>query len=146
MRQRHWLEFLKDYDFSLEYYPRKANVVIDALSRKWVDLDIVTCHMTHEYGLLEVVKSMYYVDISTSTRVLIGGQKRTKTVSIRSIFEGQRADEQYQRFLAFAQSPDHLDWSQSIDSCLRFRGRLRILTVAELLDEAHRSHFTIHPS
>ncbi|GAU50683.1 hypothetical protein TSUD_410390 [Trifolium subterraneum] len=31
MRQRRWLEFLKDYDFELSYHPGKANVVADAL-------------------------------------------------------------------------------------------------------------------
>ena len=34
MRQRRWLEFLKDYDFELSYHPGKVNVVADALSRK----------------------------------------------------------------------------------------------------------------
>nr|GFD33015.1 putative reverse transcriptase domain-containing protein [Tanacetum cinerariifolium] len=34
MRQRHWLEFLSDYDCEIRYHPRKANVVADALSRK----------------------------------------------------------------------------------------------------------------
>ena len=33
LRQRRWLEFLKDYDMSVHYHPRKANVVADALSR-----------------------------------------------------------------------------------------------------------------
>ena len=32
MRQRRWMEFLEDYDFSLYYHPGKANVVADALS------------------------------------------------------------------------------------------------------------------
>src|SRR3954466_1285727 len=34
MRQRRWLELIKDYDLSLQYHPGKANVVADALSRK----------------------------------------------------------------------------------------------------------------
>ena len=34
MRQRRWMEFLEDYDFTLHYHPCKANVVADALSRK----------------------------------------------------------------------------------------------------------------
>ena len=33
LRQRRWLEFIKDYDFSIAYHPGKANVVADALSR-----------------------------------------------------------------------------------------------------------------
>ena len=34
MRQRHWLELIKDYDLEVHYHPEKANVVADALSRK----------------------------------------------------------------------------------------------------------------
>ncbi|WVZ75856.1 hypothetical protein U9M48_023880 [Paspalum notatum var. saurae] len=34
MRQRRWLEFIKDYDLKIHYHPSKANVVADALSRK----------------------------------------------------------------------------------------------------------------
>ncbi|WVZ58130.1 hypothetical protein U9M48_008434 [Paspalum notatum var. saurae] len=34
MRQRRWLELIKDYDLEVHYHPGKANVVADALSRK----------------------------------------------------------------------------------------------------------------
>jgi hypothetical protein len=34
MRQRRWFEVLKDYDSKMFYHPAKANVVVDALSRK----------------------------------------------------------------------------------------------------------------
>ena len=34
MRQRRWMEFLDDYDFTLHYHPGKANVVADALNWK----------------------------------------------------------------------------------------------------------------
>jgi hypothetical protein len=34
MRQRRWLELIKDYDLKVYYHPGKANVVADALSGK----------------------------------------------------------------------------------------------------------------
>jgi hypothetical protein len=34
MGQRRWLELIKDYELEVYYHPRKANVVVDALSRK----------------------------------------------------------------------------------------------------------------
>jgi hypothetical protein len=34
MRQRRWLEVIKDYELEIYYHPDKANMVADALSRK----------------------------------------------------------------------------------------------------------------
>ena len=34
MRQRRWLELIKDYDLQILYHPGKANTVADALSQK----------------------------------------------------------------------------------------------------------------
>jgi hypothetical protein len=34
LRQRTWFELIKDYDLGINYHPRKANVVANALSRR----------------------------------------------------------------------------------------------------------------
>jgi hypothetical protein len=34
LRQRRWLELIKDYDLDILYHPGKANLVADALSGK----------------------------------------------------------------------------------------------------------------
>ena len=53
MRQRRWMEFLEDYDFTLHYHPGKANVVADALSRK--SQGVLASIASEEYRMLETV-------------------------------------------------------------------------------------------
>ena len=53
MRQRRWMKFLEDYDFTLHYHPRKANVVADALS--WKSRGILTRGASREWQMLEIV-------------------------------------------------------------------------------------------
>jgi len=55
IRQRRWLELLKDYDFSLNYHPGKANVVADALSRKTLHMSFM---MVKEFELLEQFRDL----------------------------------------------------------------------------------------
>ena len=149
MRQRRWLEFLKDYDFTLEYHPGKANVVADALSRRGADADVVVCQMTHEHGLLEAADTMSTAVMMATSEVRICGQLRQLTVSTQSVHDSQQTDTAFRRFSEYAHSAEHPDWSVSSDGCLRFRGRLWIPAVTELrdsiLEESHRSRFTVHP-
>ncbi|XP_058762994.1 uncharacterized protein LOC131636407 [Vicia villosa] len=50
MRQRRWMEYLKDFDFDLKYHPGKANKVANALSRKEIKVAEL---MMLEFGLME---------------------------------------------------------------------------------------------
>ena len=55
MRQRHWMEYLKDYNFDLFYHPGKANVVADALSKKKAH---VLAMMIKELELIKKLRDM----------------------------------------------------------------------------------------
>jgi hypothetical protein len=48
MRQRRWLELIKDYELEIHYHPGKANVVADALSRK-SQVNMMVAHLM-SYG------------------------------------------------------------------------------------------------
>ena len=54
MRQRRWMEFLEDYEFTLHYHPGKANVVADALSRK--SRGVLASIASQEWRMLETVE------------------------------------------------------------------------------------------
>ncbi|WVZ75620.1 LOW QUALITY PROTEIN: hypothetical protein U9M48_023657, partial [Paspalum notatum var. saurae] len=49
MRQRQWLELIKDYDLEIHYHPGKANVVTDALSRR------AHCHVLEVRPMARVI-------------------------------------------------------------------------------------------
>jgi hypothetical protein len=58
MRQRRWLELIKDYELEIHYHSGKANVVADALSRKafcycltMKTSDITLCHGMEKLNL-----------------------------------------------------------------------------------------------
>ncbi|KAJ9565014.1 LOW QUALITY PROTEIN: hypothetical protein OSB04_000980 [Centaurea solstitialis] len=58
MRQRRWLEVVKDYDCEILYHPGKANVVADALSRKgsMLLLRVPCMRLTVSTSLIELIR------------------------------------------------------------------------------------------
>jgi hypothetical protein len=65
LRQRRWLELIKDYNLEIHYHPSKANVVADALSRKAYCHHLVTqkpelCEEMRELNLTIVPHSLNY--------------------------------------------------------------------------------------
>ena len=53
MRQRRWMEFLENYDFTLHYHSSKENVVVDVLSQK--SLGVLAGIASQKWRMLETV-------------------------------------------------------------------------------------------
>ena len=146
MRQRRWMEFLKDYDFELLYHPRKANVVVDTLSRKVV-------HTTHlmikEVELLEKSRGM-------KLQVELGSESiRCSTLTISSDFldsvrERQLLDVSLNRVREQLGSDEAKDFAMGDDGILRFQGRVCVSDNVEvkklILGEGHKSRLSLNPS
>ena len=74
LRQRRWLELLKDYDVTILYHPGKANVVADALSRKSASMGSLAYIPVSQRSLALDVQALanrlVRLDISEPSRVL----------------------------------------------------------------------------
>nr|GEX09963.1 putative reverse transcriptase domain-containing protein [Tanacetum cinerariifolium] len=84
MRQRRWLELLKDYDTNIQYHPRKANMVADAVRYMLKNLDedlgyLVSSSrgdaLSRKSGMLanlqiepEIIKDLEHMDIELYIR------------------------------------------------------------------------------
>ncbi|XP_070048607.1 uncharacterized protein, partial [Nicotiana tomentosiformis] len=108
LRQRGWLELLKDYDITILYHPGKANVVADALSRKAVSMGSLAFLPVGERPLAVEVQGLdnqfVRLDISEPSRVL------TCVVSRSSLFDRIR-ERQYDdpHLLVFKNRVQHGD-------------------------------------
>jgi hypothetical protein len=58
MRQRRWLELIKDYELEVHYHLGKANVVADALSRKAHCNYLPAMHSTREESSTLVLSNL----------------------------------------------------------------------------------------
>lgn len=58
LRQRRWLEMLKDYDMTILYHPGKANVMVDALSRETVSIGSLALLRVEERPLAMDIQSL----------------------------------------------------------------------------------------
>ncbi|WVZ52365.1 hypothetical protein U9M48_003434 [Paspalum notatum var. saurae] len=143
MRQRRWLELIKDYDLDIHYHPGKANVVADALSRKahcnFIEARPTVRVLCCEIGEIET-STIHHAELfniivePTIKDEIIEAQK--KDMGMAHIREG--IDEK--KKACFKLDEEGVLW---------FKNRLVVPKDMELrkkiLDEAHTSMFTMHP-
>ena len=90
MRQRRWLELIKDYDLEVHYHPGKANVVADALSRKShcnclavKTMDLTLCQEMEKLNV-EVIQQGSLTNITVEVTIrdqIIAAQKENKGIA-----------------------------------------------------------------
>ena len=77
MRQRRWMKFLEDCDFTLHYHPGKTNVVADALSRK--SQGVLASIASREWRMLETVRQ-FGLQYSEQTQGTLGSLVATPSL------------------------------------------------------------------
>jgi hypothetical protein len=145
MRQRRWLELIKDYDLEVHYHPGKANVVADALSRKAYChcLSIEAFNETLWYQMrnlnLEIIPqgSLNFISIeSTLQDRIIMSQLHDEGIKIIK----QKLSQGEVKYRCFHTDHQGILW---------FYNRIVVPKDHQLrkqiLDEAHLSKFSIHP-
>ena len=147
LRQRRWLELIKDYACTIEYHPGKANVVADTLSRKpegsYAYLQTIYLPLLIELRSLGLqlqvadtgtLLASFYVRPILVDQIKEGQKQVLETIKLRVEIEGGRKPE-----------------FQIIDDGVIVRGsRMCVPEINELkreiMEEAHSSAYAMHPS
>jgi hypothetical protein len=64
MRQRRYLELIKDYELEVHYHPRKANVVADVLCHKAHCNYLLTVRLTGEESSTQVIPDLSFFNMT----------------------------------------------------------------------------------
>jgi len=133
MRQRRWLELIKDYNLDVHYHPGKANVVADVLSHK--------SHCNSLEALLEDGFNLLHPIVLHN--ITISCSLESKIIEIQQINVGVF----HIKRKMWEQETKHFRLDEG--GVLWFKDRLVVSKDHEIrnkiLDEAHSSKLSIHP-
>jgi hypothetical protein len=144
MRQRRWLELIKDYELEIHYHLGKANVVADALSRK-SQVNMLAAH------------PMPYELAKEFNRLSLGFLNNTQGVTIelehsleQDIGKGQKDDEKINEIRQLIIDGKGKDFREDTEGVVWFKDRLCVPDVKSIweliLKEAHETAYSIHSS
>jgi hypothetical protein len=140
MRQCRWLELIKDYDLTIQYHPRKNNVVADALSRTNVPRIV----MPLIANLDRMGITFCYAGVAhEETKMLIQSSLRER------VREAQLHDHLLQEVRKSIEAGRPQEFTMEEDGTIIFRGRLCVPQKSnmkmDILREAHSTPYMVHP-
>ena len=146
MRQRRWVELIKDYECTIEYHPGKANVVADALSRKSTGS---ISHLKAVYLPRLVELRSLGVRLELTDKGALLATFHVRSILIDRIRELQTQDLNMIKLKREAESGQLKGFSVRADGTVMMGHMLCVPNVRELkkeiMEEAHSSTYVMHP-
>ena len=132
LRQRRWIELIKDYDYMIDYHPGKANVVADALSRKTV----------------QTLRALN-AQLSLTDDGIVVEELIARPEMLNLVLEAQKKDEKIAATVSQIRDGKETDFEVKDDGSLYYKDRVCVPNDCELkkaiLEEAHSVSFSIYP-
>ena len=145
LRQRRWMELIKDYDCIIDYHPGKANKVANALSRKAIERSAgMTCQAV--WSLVEL--RTLHAEFALQGDILIASM-HVKPLIESKIQEKQMSDPYLRKIKDRVQQGKNEQFALRHDGMLLINGRVCVPNIKELkeeiLNEAHYAPYAMHP-
>ncbi|XP_073056906.1 uncharacterized protein [Primulina eburnea] len=144
MRQRRWLELVKDYDCVINYHPGKANVVADALSRKSSSI----AAMQVQEQILWDLQNLKLDVIPKGAAIQLSSLMVRPTLADRIKAE-QSIDSELQQLRQRGEAKGHSNFELNEKGIWTYRSRLCVpkqgTIRTDILIDAHATPYSIHP-
>jgi hypothetical protein len=143
MRQRRWLELIKVYELEIHYHPGKANVVADTLSRK------AACHcLTVRITDTTLCQEMEKLNLGIIQHGTLN-QLKLESILLQKIIDAQRNDNGMKHINEKIEAGKANCFRKDDQGIIWFNNHIVVpkneVVHQQILDEAHLSHYFIHP-
>jgi hypothetical protein len=142
-RQRRWMELIKDYDLEIHYHPGKANLVVDAFSRKEHVHSAVVAQLPDE--IVEDFRRLNLGIVAHTEGVIIDVELTWRKKSAK----GQIDDAKIREIKDLITEGRGLEFTEEEQGTVWIKDRICVPNIESLretiLKEAHDSDYSIHP-